>query len=349
MSSTNNDNNTNPDAKLTHLVRKFLSFSVDSSPNADHIVHCLRAQHREYQRKDLAKLKRQVHKVLKSITANNERLDGSVTNTDHNNKNHYGSKTAGANGNDNKGPTLSASKLKEIQEEDDYDRSAREHDEQRIRQQQAATSSLNASILESYRRLQQNRAAEEAAQAASAVQHSSGAGVPADIDVMETTATPSSGPTGLTSGSKKRSLGDVIDSKNGSGGNNTSMQTSGSEVKNTGNEMMKSMDPSYRGPSGKTSSSSKRKKSLSKRHSSLSSNDYGALDAYRGGESNRGDGITASEAVPRPTERYSDLGGMEEVLTQIRQLVEYPLVRPELYRHLGVDPPRGVLLRGPPG
>ena len=55
------------------------------------------------------------------------------------------------------------------------------------------------------------------------------------------------------------------------------------------------------------------------------------------------------EAVPRPTERYTDLGGMGDVLTQIRQLVEYPLVRPELYRHLGVDPPRGVLLRGPPG
>jgi ribosome biogenesis ATPase len=56
-----------------------------------------------------------------------------------------------------------------------------------------------------------------------------------------------------------------------------------------------------------------------------------------------------AQAVPRPSERYSDLGGLEDVLKQIRQLVEYPLVRPELYRHLGVDPPRGVLLRGPPG
>ncbi|CAJ1957134.1 unnamed protein product [Cylindrotheca closterium] len=53
--------------------------------------------------------------------------------------------------------------------------------------------------------------------------------------------------------------------------------------------------------------------------------------------------------VPRPSERYSDLGGMDDVLQQIRQLVEYPLVRPEIYRHLGVHPPRGVLLRGPPG
>ncbi len=53
--------------------------------------------------------------------------------------------------------------------------------------------------------------------------------------------------------------------------------------------------------------------------------------------------------VPRPTERYSDLGGMDEIIREIRQLVEYPLVRPELYRHLGIEPPRGVLLRGPPG
>lgn len=53
--------------------------------------------------------------------------------------------------------------------------------------------------------------------------------------------------------------------------------------------------------------------------------------------------------VARPTERYQDLGGMNDILQQIRQLIEYPLIRPELYHHLGVDPPRGVLLRGPPG
>ena len=61
------------------------------------------------------------------------------------------------------------------------------------------------------------------------------------------------------------------------------------------------------------------------------------------------DDISFTTPVPRPNERYTDLGGMEHVLQQIRQLIEYPLVRPELYRHLGVDPPRGVLLRGPPG
>jgi hypothetical protein len=53
--------------------------------------------------------------------------------------------------------------------------------------------------------------------------------------------------------------------------------------------------------------------------------------------------------VPRPMERYSDLGGMSEAITELKQLVEYPMIRPELYNHLGIDPPRGVLLRGPPG
>jgi ribosome biogenesis ATPase len=54
-------------------------------------------------------------------------------------------------------------------------------------------------------------------------------------------------------------------------------------------------------------------------------------------------------ATERPRERYSDLGGMSDILTQIRQLIEYPLAHPELFVHLGIHPPRGVLLRGPPG
>jgi ribosome biogenesis ATPase len=53
--------------------------------------------------------------------------------------------------------------------------------------------------------------------------------------------------------------------------------------------------------------------------------------------------------VTRPTERYSDLGGMDDIVVELKQLVEYPMIRPELYNHLGIDPPRGVLLRGPPG
>ena len=46
---------------------------------------------------------------------------------------------------------------------------------------------------------------------------------------------------------------------------------------------------------------------------------------------------------------YDDVGGMEETIRQLREMVELPLRYPELFTRLGVDPPRGVLLHGPPG
>ena len=53
-------------------------------------------------------------------------------------------------------------------------------------------------------------------------------------------------------------------------------------------------------------------------------------------------------SVPRNV-KLSDLGGIENALQDIRELILCPLVHPELYSWLGVDPPRGVLLHGPPG
>ncbi len=45
----------------------------------------------------------------------------------------------------------------------------------------------------------------------------------------------------------------------------------------------------------------------------------------------------------------SDVGGLSEVLQELRELVEIPLKRPDLLAKLGLEPPRGVLLVGPPG
>ena len=45
---------------------------------------------------------------------------------------------------------------------------------------------------------------------------------------------------------------------------------------------------------------------------------------------------------------YDDCGGIENILQDVRELIEYPLIHPEIYKHLGVQPPRGVLLHGPP-
>lgn len=46
---------------------------------------------------------------------------------------------------------------------------------------------------------------------------------------------------------------------------------------------------------------------------------------------------------------YDDLGGMHGTIDALREMVELPLRHPELFQRLGVDPPKGVLLHGPPG
>ncbi|QFT76088.1 CDC48 family AAA ATPase [Erythrobacter sp. THAF29] len=51
----------------------------------------------------------------------------------------------------------------------------------------------------------------------------------------------------------------------------------------------------------------------------------------------------------RAVVNYDDVGGMEDTIQQLREMVELPLRYPELFTRLGVDPPKGVLLHGPPG
>ena len=51
----------------------------------------------------------------------------------------------------------------------------------------------------------------------------------------------------------------------------------------------------------------------------------------------------------RAVVNYDDVGGMEDTIRQLREMVELPLRYPELFTRLGVDPPKGVLLHGPPG
>ncbi len=46
---------------------------------------------------------------------------------------------------------------------------------------------------------------------------------------------------------------------------------------------------------------------------------------------------------------WEDIGDLEEAKQKIRELVELPLRHPELFKHLGIEPPKGVLLIGPPG
>ncbi|KNC85410.1 hypothetical protein SARC_02409 [Sphaeroforma arctica JP610] len=55
------------------------------------------------------------------------------------------------------------------------------------------------------------------------------------------------------------------------------------------------------------------------------------------------------KASLRPSARYSDIAGIESILQDVRELIEYPLSHPEIYKHLGIEPPRGILLHGLPG
>lgn len=55
----------------------------------------------------------------------------------------------------------------------------------------------------------------------------------------------------------------------------------------------------------------------------------------------------AEEKIPEVT--YEDIGGLDEEIKKIREMVELPLKHPEVFTRLGIEPPKGVLLYGPPG
>ncbi len=58
---------------------------------------------------------------------------------------------------------------------------------------------------------------------------------------------------------------------------------------------------------------------------------------------------SAQSGQSGPTVSLKDVGGISEVLRELKELVEMPLKRPDLLDRMGLEPPRGVLLVGPPG
>lgn len=75
------------------------------------------------------------------------------------------------------------------------------------------------------------------------------------------------------------------------------------------------------------------------------------LQAQKKAEQAGGDqpSFDATKLIEYPTLKYSDFGGLDETIADIREVIERPFKHPEIYEHLGVDVPRGVLLFGPPG
>ena len=59
--------------------------------------------------------------------------------------------------------------------------------------------------------------------------------------------------------------------------------------------------------------------------------------------------VQKMELLEKPSEKYADIGGLEAQIQEIKETVELPLLKPELFEKIGIDPPKGVLLHGAPG
>jgi len=59
--------------------------------------------------------------------------------------------------------------------------------------------------------------------------------------------------------------------------------------------------------------------------------------------------VLGFEVIERPTVSYKDIGGLERQIGELREAIELPLKHPELFDKIGIEPPKGVLLYGPPG
>lgn len=59
--------------------------------------------------------------------------------------------------------------------------------------------------------------------------------------------------------------------------------------------------------------------------------------------------VKAFEVVERPSISYEDIGGLDKQVEELREAIELPLKHPHKFKAIGVEPPKGVLLYGPPG
>ena len=59
--------------------------------------------------------------------------------------------------------------------------------------------------------------------------------------------------------------------------------------------------------------------------------------------------VQATQEGKVPSITYEDIGGIRNEISRVREMIELPLRHPELFKRLGVEAPKGVLLHGPPG
>ena len=59
--------------------------------------------------------------------------------------------------------------------------------------------------------------------------------------------------------------------------------------------------------------------------------------------------VYGMEIIESPSVDYGDIGGLKEQINELKEAVELPLIKPEIFAKVGVEPPNGVLLHGPTG
>jgi 26S proteasome regulatory subunit T5 len=59
--------------------------------------------------------------------------------------------------------------------------------------------------------------------------------------------------------------------------------------------------------------------------------------------------VKAMEIDERPTEEYSDIGGLDKQIEELVEAIVLPMTHKEKFEKLGIRPPKGLLLHGPPG
>ncbi len=59
--------------------------------------------------------------------------------------------------------------------------------------------------------------------------------------------------------------------------------------------------------------------------------------------------VKAMEVIERPGVTFKDIGGLQEQIRELYEVVVLPLIKPNLFKEIGIEPPKGVLLHGPPG
>ncbi|MAR93913.1 MAG: proteasome-activating nucleotidase [Euryarchaeota archaeon] len=59
--------------------------------------------------------------------------------------------------------------------------------------------------------------------------------------------------------------------------------------------------------------------------------------------------VSGAEMIDKPDVDYDSVAGLEEQVNSVREAIELPLTSPELFKKVGIQPPKGILLVGPPG